>query len=86
MGTNNYDTTKKYREPAYCDRILFKRNPKINQLAYNSVDLFFSDHKPIFSIIQIDFQSIPVSFSMKHSLLEIPSTKNYFSNNSTHSI
>jgi len=30
----NYDTSKKKRVPAFCDRILWRRNTKMNQLHY----------------------------------------------------
>ena len=43
----SYDTSKKQRAPAWCDRILY--NGDFNVLAYDSVDLRNSDHRPIFA-------------------------------------
>jgi hypothetical protein len=51
-GTGDYDAKKK-RVPSWCDRILYKKNNSIEQLEYKSVDLLFSDHKPVYSIFKI---------------------------------
>lgn len=37
LRSNEYDTSKKQRVPAFCDRIMWKRNPSIQQLYYNNV-------------------------------------------------
>ena len=53
-GTNVYDTSKKQRVPAWCDRILWKRHPKIKQQLLRSLpDIKFSDHRPVFAQFEI---------------------------------
>ena len=37
LRSNSYDTSKKQRVPAFCDRIMWKRNADIRQLYYNNV-------------------------------------------------
>ena len=54
-GTDNYSnptSESKKREPAWCDRILWRGNCR--PLCYNSCNLVrLSDHKPVFSFIAI---------------------------------
>ena len=58
MRTDNYDSSKKNRVPAFCDRILWKRNAKMKQLYYNSLpDVNFTDHKPVISYFQLELKS-----------------------------
>lgn len=48
IRSNQYDSSKKQRVPAFCDRILWKRNENIEQLLYDSVpEVDFTDHKPV---------------------------------------
>lgn len=59
IRSNVYDSSKKQRVPAFCDRILWKRNGKCNQLYYNSVqEIDFTDHKPVVSYFQIEINSV----------------------------
>lgn len=46
-GTNNYDSSDKRRIPAWCDRILFLNNHRIEPLAYERYEITTSDHKPV---------------------------------------
>lgn len=40
--------------PAWCDRILWKRNPKVSQLTlFTCQEMTFSDHRPVTSQFQI---------------------------------
>ncbi|RJE23278.1 hypothetical protein PHISCL_04393 [Aspergillus sclerotialis] len=48
IGTNEYDTSEKARIPAWCDRVLWK-GPNLHQTHYNSADLRFSDHRPVWA-------------------------------------
>lgn len=53
--TNTYDTSKKQRVPAWTDRVLWRRDPKIRPLRYGSVQsLFVSDHRPVFTQFEVD--------------------------------
>lgn len=54
FNTNDYDTSKKIRVPAWCDRIIWKKSPYITQNFYNSVDYSYSDHKPVYAIFRIN--------------------------------
>ena len=51
-GTNYYNVTT--RLPAYTDRILFKNTKEIKCLIYNNIELNYSDHKPVYSLLQIE--------------------------------
>jgi phosphatidylinositol-bisphosphatase len=48
-GTDTYDTSSKRRVPAWTDRILWKVDDTITNVAYSSVPtLMTSDHRPVF--------------------------------------
>ena len=55
--SNEMDTTKKARGPAWCDRILFKSIGNSNYISckeYNiNTELLMSDHRPIYGIFEI---------------------------------
>ena len=54
VRSQEYDTSKKQREPAFCDRILWRRNPDITQLYYQCVDAVdFTDHRPVVAYFQV---------------------------------
>ncbi|XP_059223938.1 type II inositol 1,4,5-trisphosphate 5-phosphatase [Stomoxys calcitrans] len=56
-GTDNYDSSEKQRQPAYCDRILWKGS-RIQQLQYNSVmDIRQSDHKPVYAVFKVNIKT-----------------------------
>lgn len=47
-NSDTYDSSKKRRVPSWTDRILWKRDPHIRNVAYDSVrSLLCSDHRPI---------------------------------------
>ena len=57
-GSNSFDSSKKSRNPAWTDRILFAQSnrncsntsvPFIEQTAYTSVDNRHSDHRPVYA-------------------------------------
>lgn len=47
VGTDNYDTSEKKRAPAWCDRLLFRGNGRIQQLDYMRHEVRVSDHRPV---------------------------------------
>ncbi|TIA88905.1 hypothetical protein E3P99_02323 [Wallemia hederae] len=53
FGSSNYDTSEKRRIPAYTDRILFRSaatlQAALTPIAYDSVDLRGSDHRPVYA-------------------------------------
>jgi len=51
--SNNYNLSK--REPSWTDRILFKGNKSIKSVLYNRINVDYSDHKPVFSIFEINY-------------------------------
>ena len=55
-GTDNYDTSPKYRIPSYTDRILFrcKKKHAIVCQKYDAVkDIKCSDHKPLYGLYKV---------------------------------
>ena len=46
--TQIYDTSKKKRQPAWTDRVLW-RGKGIEQLYYGRAELFQSDHRPVYA-------------------------------------
>ena len=58
IGTNNYDTSKKKRTPAWCDRILVKRSEDVEIVKYDKVNYVNSDHRPVYGIYQINVKKI----------------------------
>mmetsp|Transcript_32058 Transcript_32058/g.31776 ORF Transcript_32058/g.31776 Transcript_32058/m.31776 type:complete len:228 (+) Transcript_32058:72-755(+) len=46
VGTDIYDTSKKQRSPAWCDRILYS-GENIEPVSYTSIDVKYSDHRPV---------------------------------------
>ena len=51
--SNEYDTSKKMRVPAWCDRVLWVESDNIKQAAYERAENMFSDHRPVRSSFQI---------------------------------
>ncbi len=59
---DTYDTSRKKRKPAWCDRIVYKvdKNSKCEVEDYNSInDYKISDHKPVYGLycINVNFPS-----------------------------
>lgn len=57
-----YDTSKKQRIPAWCDRVLYEKVDKadrsIELTEYNRRENFFSDHRPVIANFNIKICSI----------------------------
>jgi len=58
IGSDNYDTSKKKRTPAWCDRILFRNTELIDVLCYNRVNYYQSDHRPIYGIYRVKTKKV----------------------------
>ena len=54
-GTDVYDTSKKMRTPAWCDRVLYyeKEKDSITPSYYNRIENRFSDHRPVVFICEV---------------------------------
>ncbi|KIR73583.1 type I inositol-1,4,5-trisphosphate 5-phosphatase 1 [Cryptococcus deuterogattii CA1014] len=46
-GTHDYDSSEKRRIPAWCDRILYKKSPRVHALNYQRYEPTVSDHRPV---------------------------------------
>ena len=62
-GTSNYDLSEKERVPSWTDRVLYlslrKKRNDLKQLNYNSVmDVYLSDHKPVYSTFEVKVEFI----------------------------
>ena len=53
-GFNFYNVSK--RLPSWTDRILFKENGFIKSIIYDRINVHYSDHKPVFSIFEINYE------------------------------
>lgn len=47
VGSDNYDTSEKKRSPAWCDRLLFRGQGRVQQLDYRRHEVRVSDHRPV---------------------------------------
>jgi len=76
-GTDNYDSSRKMRLPAYCDRVLWRDDPAITILDYQShLNLKISDHKPVSAILdcKLTHPTHSRSNSLQQLLNSAPST------------
>eukprot|EP00469_Lotharella_globosa_P016896 CAMPEP_0167829064 /NCGR_PEP_ID=MMETSP0112_2-20121227/11894_1 /TAXON_ID=91324 /ORGANISM="Lotharella globosa, Strain CCCM811" /LENGTH=275 /DNA_ID=CAMNT_0007732601 /DNA_START=15 /DNA_END=839 /DNA_ORIENTATION=- len=54
VGSNTYDTSEKLRVPSWTDRILWRPNPHIECIRYDSTpSIRTSDHKPVYAIFRV---------------------------------
>jgi len=52
-GSDNYDSSKKQRIPAYCDRVLWREDESVTILSYKGhMELKVSDHKPVSAMLK----------------------------------
>ncbi|PQE22826.1 Endonuclease exonuclease phosphatase protein [Rutstroemia sp. NJR-2017a BBW] len=58
VGTDNYDTSEKKRAPAWCDRLLFRGNNRVEQLDYRRHEVRVSDHRPVTGLFNMVVKTI----------------------------
>ena len=58
FNTNDYDTSKKNRTPAWCDRILYDTDSSLTQIYYGRSELKLSDHRPVFGLFEVKVRRI----------------------------
>ncbi|EAL20507.1 hypothetical protein CNBE4270 [Cryptococcus deneoformans B-3501A] len=57
-GTHDYDSSEKRRIPAWCDRILYKKSPRVQALNYQRYEPTVSDHRPVSAGYTITLKAI----------------------------
>ncbi|GMK59135.1 hypothetical protein CspeluHIS016_0701500 [Cutaneotrichosporon spelunceum] len=57
-GTDEYDSSEKRRIPAWCDRVLFTKSPRIASISYRSYGVNVSDHRPVSAGLACEVKSI----------------------------
>jgi len=61
-GTDMYDTSRKKRAPAWCDRVLWRESEDVRQLCYGRVErLMNSDHRPVAADFELSIASSSVA-------------------------
>lgn len=80
IGTNDLDSSEKFRTPSWTDRILWGENNRIELKAYwNALDVAISDHKPVAAIFVLDSLKIDsglLSKVYKEVLKEVDTIEN----------
>ncbi|KLT41531.1 DNase I-like protein [Cutaneotrichosporon oleaginosum] len=70
-GTNEYDSSEKRRIPAWCDRVLFTKSPRISSISYRRYEVNVSDHRPVSAGLVCQVKSIdPVRCAIVRSEIE----------------
>ncbi len=57
LDTDNYDTSKKQRSPAWCDRILYSGDGII-PVDYERCEYTYSDHRPVYATFEVKIKAI----------------------------
>ncbi len=57
-GTDQYDSSEKRRIPAWCDRVLFTKSPRISAINYRRYEVNVSDHRPVSAGLACEVKSI----------------------------
>lgn len=56
--TDEYDSSEKRRIPAWCDRVLFTKSPRIAAINYRRYEVNVSDHRPVSAGLACEVKSI----------------------------
>ncbi|KAF9973946.1 inositol polyphosphate 5-phosphatase [Actinomortierella ambigua] len=80
IGTDRYDTSEKYRAPAWTDRILY-RGQGVYQTSYTRAELRKSDHRPVMSmfVLELDVLDAHVKDELERTLYRNNSSKSLLS-------
>ena len=57
-GSTEYDSSEKKRIPAWCDRVLYARNPNIVPINYLRYEATVSDHRPISAAFKMNIKKV----------------------------
>ncbi|KAG0254428.1 inositol polyphosphate 5-phosphatase [Actinomortierella ambigua] len=82
IGTDRYDTSEKYRAPAWTDRILY-RGQGVYQTSYTRAELRKSDHRPVMSmfVLELDVLDAHVKDELERTLYRNNSSMSLLSGN-----
>ncbi|KZW04268.1 inositol polyphosphate phosphatase [Exidia glandulosa HHB12029] len=76
LHSTEYDTSEKMRIPAWTDRILY-RGRSLDLSAYSRVELFGSDHRPVFAIFRAEVRKVDAQkkAALRKQLLQAVTSK-----------
>lgn len=68
FNSDEYDSSKKKRVPAWCDRILWRKNKSVKLVAYNVANYNYSDHRPVYGLFNISTQGRDLETTTKNEI------------------
>ena len=71
-NSDQYDTSRKRRAPAWCDRILYEGDNNIIQVYYGRSEIKLSDHRPVLALFEAKIRKInqKVKQEVKEQLIQ----------------
>jgi phosphatidylinositol-bisphosphatase len=76
FNSDEYDSSKKKRVPAWCDRILWRKNKSIQLIEYDIANYTYSDHRPVYGLYNISTQGKDLEANNKHEF-KVDNSKAY---------
>jgi phosphatidylinositol-bisphosphatase len=67
FNTQNYDSSKKQRTPAWCDRVLYSGG-QVFAHAYGRTESLYSDHRPVYATFEIRVRAVDTG---RRSMVEL---------------
>lgn len=59
VGSSTYDTSEKFRVPAWCDRVLWHAEAeRVTCLAYQRLEITLSDHRPVSAVFRAKVKTV----------------------------